>query len=253
MNKAYRLIWSIAKDAWVIVAEDVKTKSGRPRATVTIAVTMAMLAGAVSAFGAPVGTGGNSGVLGWGDSPTVTVTHTTGAGVNFGISNYNAGTNNYLTVDGGFGGKSVLSWDKLNTASGQYLDFSGTNAIYLNKVTGVNPSVLAGTMYAHPTGTVLIVNPNGITVSNGATIGVSNLLMSTAPLTAFSDDANLLDSNLNAALYNVDRSTLVGDLTLGIPMNLANGLRLQGNTIVINPTAPAEVRAGTGLTIEAKT
>ena len=44
MNKAYRLIWSAAKDAWIIVAEIIKGNGGPPPVTVTAVVLSASLA-----------------------------------------------------------------------------------------------------------------------------------------------------------------------------------------------------------------
>ena len=101
MNKAYRLIWSIAKDAWVIVAEDVKTKSGRPGATVKIAVAMIMLAGAVSVNAADLSTNpALPTAITWGNNPNIHVTSTTGTGgaVSYALGNYKTGLNNLLSL-----------------------------------------------------------------------------------------------------------------------------------------------------------
>ena len=43
MNKAYRLIWSRAKDAWVVAAEIVKGNGGPPPVTMSAMLVAASL------------------------------------------------------------------------------------------------------------------------------------------------------------------------------------------------------------------
>ena len=48
MNKAYRLIWNLAKDAWIIVAENVSGKGGPPPLTRTASRTILLTAAALA-------------------------------------------------------------------------------------------------------------------------------------------------------------------------------------------------------------
>jgi len=213
-----------------------------------VAVTTALVAGAAAAHAADYSiatTGGTSKPI-WGDNPTITLRSTTGTGLSVGTSTTSA-TNDTLSIFAGGGTNVVLGWDKLNILSGKILSFEGPNSIYLNKVTGTSPSSLAGSLQGNTSATVLIVNPNGITVGAGASVGIKNLLLSTAPTSAYSDDASTLQSSVHDSSYNATPSE--GTISIQQPLTIGTGLRLQGNMIDIQ----APVQGTKGLTIEGTT
>lgn len=153
MNKAYRLIWSKAKDAWVIVAEIVKGNGGPPPLTVSavmVAAAMALAAGRAQAL--PV-------------APTV-VNGTVGFST----------VGNTLTVTNS--PNSIINWQAFSIAAGETTRFNQQSALsaVLNRVTGVDPSQILGTLSSN--GKVFLINPNGIIFGQGSRVDVAGLVAS---------------------------------------------------------------------------
>ncbi len=153
MNKAYRLIWSKAKDAWVIVAEIVKGNGGPPPLTVSavmVAAAMALAAGRAQAL--PV-------------APTV---------VN-GTASFST-VGNTLTVTNS--PNSIINWQAFSIAAAETTRFNQQSALsaVLNRVTGVDPSQILGTLSSN--GKVFLINPNGIIFGQGSRIDAAGLVAS---------------------------------------------------------------------------
>ena len=84
---------------------------------------------------------------------------------------------NTLTVTNTPG--AVINWQGFSIAAGEIARFiqqSQTSSV-LNRVVGVNPSALLGTLQSN--GRVFLVNPNGITIGPGASIDVAGFVAST--------------------------------------------------------------------------
>lgn len=75
--------------------------------------------------------------------------------------------------------QAIVNWQKFGVSANELVKFIQPNALatLLNRVTGVSPSVILGSIQAN--GRIFIVNPNGIVFGNGATIDVGSLLATT--------------------------------------------------------------------------
>ena len=153
MNKAYRLIWSKAKDAWVIVAEIVKGNGGPP----PITVAAVMVAATLALFTA------NSDAL------------PTGQQVVSGTASF-ATAGNTLTVTNS--PNAVINWQGFSIAAGERTTFNQQSAAssVLNRVVGSYKSDIFGLLDSN--GKVFLLNPNGILFGAGSQINVAGLVAS---------------------------------------------------------------------------
>lgn len=156
--------------------------------------------------------------------------------------------------------KTVINWNSFDVAKGYTVNFNfaESNAYVLNRVVlAGNPSQLYGTLYSDPkmNGTVILINPNGITLGQGVTLNVPHFIGSTL---------NISDQDLNQEL-NKDTtlaSFLFGSNSTNSPVN-ANGvvlvdsegidknstirdLVLVGGKVTVNGPLVAEGTATTG-------
>lgn len=159
MNKAYRLIWSQAKDAWVIVAEIVKGNGGPPPITIAavIAATMALLAGNADAL--PTGQQVVSGAVSFAtsiDNKTLTITNSP---------------------------NSIINWQGFSIAAGERTTFNQQNAssAVLNRVIGAYKSDIFGMLDSN--GKVFLINPSGVLFGAGSQINVAGLVASSLGMT----------------------------------------------------------------------
>ena len=78
--------------------------------------------------------------------------------------------------------RAVLDWQSFSIAKGETTTFNQPSAssVAVNRVTGVDPSQIAGNLTAN--GRVVLVNPNGIVFSQGAQVNVGGLIASTASI-----------------------------------------------------------------------
>ena len=150
MNKAYRLIWSRVKEAWVVVSEKVTGKGGPRAATVTLSAALLLAAGSASAL--PTGSqivSGSAGIVTNGSNMTVT-------------NSANA----------------IINWQAFSIANGETTRFIQPSAVsaVLNRVTGGDPSKILGTLQSN--GKVLLINPSGIIFGVGSRVDVNGLIAS---------------------------------------------------------------------------
>jgi filamentous hemagglutinin family protein len=154
MNKAYRLIWSKAKDAWVIVAEIVRGNGGPPPLTVTAVMVMAGLAlAAARADALPTGQQVVSGTapITMIDSKTMQINNSRNA---------------------------VINWQGFSIANGERTQFVQPDAAsaVLNRVIGSYKSDIFGMLDSN--GRVFLLNPNGILFGAGSQVNVAGLVAS---------------------------------------------------------------------------
>jgi filamentous hemagglutinin family protein len=76
-------------------------------------------------------------------------------------------------------GRAAIDWRGFSIGAGNVVHFQqpGSSAIALNRVTGADPSVIAGQLSA--TGRVVLINPNGIAFTQGANVDTAGLVAST--------------------------------------------------------------------------
>src|SRR5688572_32863040 len=77
---------------------------------------------------------------------------------------------------------AIINWQSFGIASQEitkFLQQSGASAV-LNRVTGATPSTILGQLQSN--GRVFLINPNGITIGNGAVIDVAGFVASSLNL-----------------------------------------------------------------------
>ena len=75
--------------------------------------------------------------------------------------------------------RAIINWNSFSIGANERTDFvqPSVGAIALNRVVGVNPSEILGTLTA--TGQLVLVNPNGILFGKGATVDAAGLVATT--------------------------------------------------------------------------
>ncbi len=76
-------------------------------------------------------------------------------------------------------GPSIINWGAFNIAAGESMYFDTAGGALLNRVTGADPSLIAGFLSQTGANPMFLVNPNGILVGPSAHINASNLVLST--------------------------------------------------------------------------
>lgn len=83
-----------------------------------------------------------------------------------------------------FGGNGVINWDAFNIGANESLTFDVVkNALAFNYVSGADISTILGHLTQSGEGGMLLCNPNGIVVGNGAVINANDFTMMTMKLT----------------------------------------------------------------------
>ena len=79
--------------------------------------------------------------------------------------------------------RAIIQWQNFSIGAGETVRFlqPGALSAVLNRVVGVDPSVILGALRAN--GQVFLVNPNGVFFGPGSTVDVSGLVVSTLHLT----------------------------------------------------------------------
>ncbi len=79
--------------------------------------------------------------------------------------------------------RGVIDWRSFSIGHDSRVDFNqpGASSVTLNRVTGPDPSVIAGQLTAN--GQIVLVNQSGVVFANGAQVNVGSLVASTASIT----------------------------------------------------------------------
>lgn len=168
MNRIFRLIWSAARQCWVVASEKVSSNGGIPARTVGSLAAVAFLASGGLAFALPTG---NNLVAGQ-------ATVSTPAAGQMQITQ----TSN----------RAIINWQSFGIASGETVNITqpSSSAALLNRVVGNSGSEIFGKLTAN--GQVFLVNPNGVLFGRGAEVNVGGLVASS--LNIANDD--FMNSNL---------------------------------------------------------
>ncbi|MBV5340335.1 MAG: filamentous hemagglutinin N-terminal domain-containing protein, partial [Deltaproteobacteria bacterium] len=180
MNKAYRLIWSKAKERWIVAAEIVKGNGGPPPVTVAAAVLSTVLVfAATGAHALPIG-----GQVAAGQAAISTPSATQ--------MNITQGTN-----------QAIVNWNSFGIGRGEAVNISQPSAssTLLNRVLGNNPSEIFGSLTAN--GRVFLTNPSGILFAPGASVNVGGLVASSL---------NIKDSDFLAGNYSFFKDGTAGSV-----------------------------------------
>ncbi|HPX61139.1 MAG TPA: filamentous hemagglutinin N-terminal domain-containing protein [Deltaproteobacteria bacterium] len=189
MNKAYRLIWNRAKQAWVVAAETVKHRGALPAAAVISASLLASPALALDPSALPTGgqiTAGSGSIAQSGSAMTVTQSSQ----------------------------QMIANWSTFNIGQNASVAFQQPNAaaVALNRIADQNPSQIMGRLSAN--GQVFLLNPSGIIFGSTARVDVGGLVASSL---------NLTDANFLAGHYSFEKSGTAGSIINQGIINSANG------------------------------
>ncbi len=125
--------------------------------------------------------------------------------------------------------RGVIDWRTFSIAAGERVDFlqPGVSSVTLNRVTGPDPSVIAGRLTA--TGQLILVNGAGIVFANGAQINAAGLVASTSNIAdpqRFMRDGTLVfdrpSTDPNAGVANAGTITVREGGLVGLAGNTAS-------------------------------
>ncbi|HTS94533.1 MAG TPA: filamentous hemagglutinin N-terminal domain-containing protein, partial [Stellaceae bacterium] len=152
--------------------------------------------------------------------------------------------------------RTIINWTGVSLKPGEIMSFvqPSAGAATLNRVTGPDPSVLLGTLSSN--GQVLLINPNGIVVGQGARIDTAGFVASTldVPDTAFMSGGSLkFTGTSTASIQNFGTiNATMGDAVLVAQGIIApTGGSVSGSTFLLTQGAltAATPQSGT-LTVE---
>lgn len=136
-----------------------------------------------------------------------------------------------------FGGNGVINWDAFNIGANESLTFDVVkNALAFNYVSGADISTILGHLTQSGEGGMLLCNPNGIMVGNGAVINANDFTMMTMKLT---DDqlknvfkAGGSDILMTAGKDKAGNPALI-DIQSGANFKITDKINLYGGRIAI--------------------
>ncbi len=184
MNRIFNVIWSTAKEKWVVVSEKVKSNGGVPKSSLlSIAVLSSILAVGVPAYAVDPGELPAGGQI------------TAGTG-SIGAS----GTR--MTVNQS-SQQMIANWSSFNIGTDASVQFFQPNvsATALNHISDQNPTQILGSLSAN--GKVFLLNQSGIIFGKNARVDVGGLVASSL---------DMLDSDFLAARYKFNNSGHAGEI-----------------------------------------
>lgn len=213
MNHAYRLVWSQAKNVWVVASEKTrgrgKSSSGRLSA---VALALLPLFGQASPLGGMV-TSGIGAINQSGNLTTITQS-----------------TQNLS-----------INWKSFNIGSQQTVNFlqPSASAIAVNRIFDTNGTTILGHLNAN--GQVYLINPNGILFGQGAQVNVGGLVAST--LDTISNNGSSITFSGNGTGKIINEGTIAGHYVALIGNTVSNT-----GTITAN-LGSAALGAGSSVTL----
>lgn len=124
----------------------------------------------------------------------------------------------------------VIDWNSFSIGNGESLTFALGGNTVLNRVTGDQLSSLLGTLDAS-SGNLILSNPNGIVVGNGANISANNLMLTTLSLENDAVNNLFKDNDCIATLTNKNRTN--GVTINGGIIEITKALDVIGGTVTV--------------------
>lgn len=152
-----------------------------------------------------------------------------------------------------FAGNGVINWDAFNIGANESLTFDVVrDALAFNYVSGGDISTILGHLTQSGEGGMLLCNPNGILVGNGAVINANDFTMMTMKLTddqlknVFTDGGS--DILLNAGKGKDGNPALI-DIQSGANFKITDKINLYGGRVaiadgVVISSEPDEINGG---------
>ncbi|MFM9913463.1 MAG: filamentous hemagglutinin N-terminal domain-containing protein [Methylophilaceae bacterium] len=171
MNKIYSIVWSEARQGWVVAHESAR-RHGKPSTTRKLlvgALMSSLIATSVYADPPPVNTLPTGGQV----APNQAVITQSGNTLNI----------NQITD------KASINWNSFSIGSAATVNFiqPSASSVAINRVTGSDASNIYGRLNAN--GQVFLINPNGILFGRGASVNVGGLVASTMKISNADFDA----------------------------------------------------------------
>ncbi|WP_114395644.1 GLUG motif-containing protein, partial [Oleisolibacter albus] len=156
--------------------------------------------------------------------------------------------------------KAIISWDRFNVGSAASVTFHqpGTGSMTLNRVRGGETSMIDGALRA--TGTVILVNPNGVVFGGGSTVDVGGLIASTLDIADEDFEKGTLSftrGSSDGSIVNLGRVTARdGSIALLAPKitnlgyvraELGSVVLAAGETVVLRPEGGAPLKVDASL------
>ena len=212
MNKAFRMIWSKAKERWVIAAEIIKGNGGPSPITIAAALVSSLVLSSTGALALPSG-----GQVAAGQAVISTPSATQ--------MNINQGSN-----------QAVINWNSFGIGKGEAVNIAQptSQSTLLNRVLGNNPSGIFGSLNAN--GRVFLVNPSGVLFAPGASVNVGGLVASSL---------NIKDSDFMAGRYSFFKDGFAGSVVN--QGNISGGFVALLGTTVENAGTIVTTKGTTGL------
>lgn len=124
--------------------------------------------------------------------------------------------------------KNVISWENFNVGKNASVTFD--NKAYLNLVRGAKASVIEGSIYTNTGGRFYLVNPNGITLANNASIIADKVVLSTSKITPDRVNDFLATGDLKVAKKGMGKIKLLGSIS-------TENLMVDGSQVIIKDIA----------------
>lgn len=260
INRAFRLVWNVARAAWVPAAETTRRRGKRASRAVRYLTPLVGALAVGQAFAAnpnptqsaaplpqrkAIQTTGQQAY-----TPPAPTTLPTGGTVVAGsatISASSSSTSAVLTVNQS-SERAVIDWTTFNLGSAAQVLFAQPNkqAVTLDKVLGGSPSEIFGKITAP--GQVFLVNPSGIYFGKSASVDVGGLVATTNDI----DNADFMSGNITFK-RNGATGSVINDGTLqsslgGYIALLAPEVRNGG--VVIARMGTVAMAAGDAITLD---
>ncbi|MDZ4255458.1 MAG: YDG domain-containing protein, partial [Sulfuritalea sp.] len=163
MNKSFRLIWSDARQTW-LVAHEAAVARGKPSRRLTITTKVAGALTSLACFYAGA------------QAPAPGTLPTGGQVVAGQAAIRQAGNAMTIQQDSA---RAILNWNSFSIGSQASVNFQqpSASAVALNRVLGSNPSAIYGSLTAN--GQVFLVNPSGVVFGPSARVDVAGMVAST--------------------------------------------------------------------------
>lgn len=211
MNQAYKLIWNISQQAWVVVSELATSKKKSSGICLKSVILLSVLAGSTTLQAAPAANA----------LPT-------GETIASGSASFDRSASNQLTVNQGTS-KLITNWNSFDIGvSGKVAFVQPSSAsIALNRINTGTATQIFGQLNAN--GQVVIVNPSGITFGAGSQVTAASIIGSVLNITDSDFNNNtLLFSRGNASKTIDNQGSLTA--TAGSVALLAPGI-INGGTL----------------------
>lgn len=225
MNKIHNIVWSKARNAWVVVAEGTRSASKAGGAGLRVIIALIMLT--------PLA----------GQAATLPQ----GGAISVGQGTISTNGSNQMVIKQ-TSDKLGINWQSFNVGADGHVIFDqpGTHSVALNRVLGSDGSAILGKIDAN--GQVFLINPNGVIFGKDAKVNVGGLVASTLDIT----DADFQNGNYKFTAGATSGEVMnLGDLQAAEGGYVALlGKSVKNNGVIRAKLGNATLAAGSAMTLD---